>query len=72
MMIENPVVSPPVSSRLKLLISVVPDKKLKSENPTMILSEYKKARDILDIAIPPMSILRILGSDRYMLSSSDK
>ena len=71
-MTEKVLVSPQVISMLKLFVSLVPDKKVKSEKPTLVKSEYKKARERNIIPSNPISIWRILLNDKYILSSSIK
>ncbi|HBB04721.1 TPA: hypothetical protein DCZ39_07700 [Patescibacteria group bacterium] len=63
---ENPVVSPPVTSRLNVFTSLPPDKNANSENPTITSFEYKKARNRRGIPIPQRVKLRILLDDKYI------
>ena len=69
---ENPVVSHQVISRLKVVTWVVPDKNLKSEKPTMVKSENKKARERKNIPRHQRSILRKVLRDEYIRCCSIK
>jgi len=69
---ENPVVSPQIISKFNVSTSNPPDKNLNSENPTMVLSENKKARKRKVIPLPAKSILRILFNDKDIPDPSIK
>jgi len=53
MMTEKLVVSPQVVVIYNVSVSSVPDKKLNSEKPTILKSEYKKESKRTTVPIPP-------------------
>jgi len=63
MMTEKLVVSPQVVVIYNVSVSSVPDKKLNSEKPTILKSEYKKESKRTTVPIPPRIILHILVRD---------